>query len=99
MHATPKVSFGVPQNQRSQSTRPVHLKSALRIEKKAKIINFRPILCMPSPSINRSQRESKYESIVQEAVRKFEMSGDKRKKRNPPNYKFLGGEAEETGDP
>lgn len=27
------------------------------------------------------------------------MSEDKRKKRNPPNYKFLGGEAEETGDP
>jgi hypothetical protein len=43
-------------------------------KKKAKIINFRPILCMPSPSINRSQRESKYESIVQEAVGKVEMS-------------------------
>jgi hypothetical protein len=68
-------------------------------KKKAKIINFRPILCMPSPSINRSQRESKYESIVQEAVGKVEMSEDKRKKRNPPNYKFLGGGAEETGDP
>jgi len=54
---------------------------------------------MPSPSINRSQRESKYESIVQEAVGKVEMSEDKRKKRNPPNYKFLDGEAEETGDP
>lgn len=51
-------------------------------KKKAKVINFHPILCMPAPSINRSQRESKYESIVQEARRKVEMPGDKRKKRN-----------------
>lgn len=53
-----------------------------RESNKSKVVNFHPILCMPAPSINRSQRESKYESIVQETRRNFEMSQDKRKKRN-----------------
>jgi len=67
-----KVSFGVPQNQKSQSSQHIHLKSANSNRKKAKVIHFHPILCMPAPSITRSQRESKNESIVQEAEKKVE---------------------------
>jgi len=83
LHACiPQISFGVPQNQKSQSNQHIHLKSAKSNWKKAEVIHFHPILCMPAPSIIRSQRESKYESIVQEAEEKVEMSGDKWEKRN-----------------
>jgi len=83
LHACiPQISFGVPQNQKSQSNQHIHLKSAKSNRKKAEVIHFHPILCMPAPSIIRSQRESKYESIVQEAEEKVEMSGDKWEKRN-----------------
>ena len=39
--------------------------------------HFPPILCMVTPPVVRSQRESKYQTIVQEAQRKREMSADK----------------------
>jgi len=70
-----------------------------RLNRKKQIPDhFPPILCMLTLPVVRRQRESKYQTIVQEAQRKSEVSADKWK-RKPPNYKSLGGETEEIGCP
>jgi hypothetical protein len=93
----PQSIFWCSSEPESQSSQHIHLKSASSNRKKTKVIHFHPILCMPAPSVTRSQRESKYESIVQ-AEESRNVWRQMREKK-PPNYKFLGGEAEETGDP
>jgi len=84
MHATPIISFGVLETRKASRTSISVWEAPSRIERK--VVNFHPILCMPALSITRSQRRSKYESIVQETRRNSEMSGDKWKKEKPPNY-------------
>jgi len=72
MHATPTYLPVFIRSRRASRVSPPIWKAPSRIEKKKskKVIHFHPILCIPAPFIMRSQRESKYEGIVQEARRK-----------------------------
>lgn len=98
------VCVGFPLEKKANQDRPSHPGSAAvsnwsAVKLKAKQSSDHPIshpvLCMPTPPITRKPAEKSNLKPLYKKRKGLQMSWDEWGKRNPPNYKFLGGEAEE----